>query len=162
MQIILTVIPDKESDLTFAGIAAAALCGGGITSPFPGGLPSRPSVADAGSIEVTVEEANAPLARAGFIQAGFDTIEKLAMPTIPAQSNPQPLQITPTQQVYLQFGDSAADALLGAGLTVAFPDGSSYQGDLNSGTSMTVLCSTTTAPAVQSGFAAVWETLASG
>jgi hypothetical protein len=161
MQIILTVIPDKESDLTFAGIAAAALCGGGITSPFPGGFPSRPCAADAGAIEVTCEEANGPLARAGFIQAGFDTIEKLAMPTIPPQSNPQPLQIRPTKQVYLQFGDSAADALLGAGLTVAFPDGSSYQGDLNSGTSMSVMCAVAQQPAVQSAFAAVWASLAS-
>lgn len=161
MQIILTVIPDRESDLTFAGIAAAALCGGGITSPFPGGLPSRPNPADNGSIEVTCEEANGPFARAGFIQAGFTTIEVLPMPTIPAQNNPQPLQITPTKQVYLQFGDSAADALLGAGLTAAFPDGSSYQGDLNSGTSMTVMCTAAQQPAVQSAFAAVWETLAS-
>jgi hypothetical protein len=162
MQIILTVIPDKESDLTFAGIAAAALCGAGITSPFPGGLPSRPNPADAGSIEITCEEANGPFARAGFIQAGFDTIEKLAMPTIPPQDNPLPLQIIPTQQVYLQFGDSAADALLGAGLTVAFPDGSSYQGDLNNGTSMNVMCAAANQPTVQSAFAAVWQTLASG
>jgi hypothetical protein len=161
MQIILTVIRDRETDLTCAGIAAAALCGGGITSPFPDGLPSRPNPADTGSIEVTCDEANGPLARAGFIQAGFDTIEKLAMPTIPPIDDPQPLQITPTKQVYLQFGDSAADALLGAGLTAAFPDGSSYQGDLNNGTSMSVMCASDAATKVQSAFAAVWQTLAS-
>jgi hypothetical protein len=161
MQLILTVIPDKESDLTFAGIAAAALCGGGITSPFPDGLPSRPNPADRGSIEVTCEEANAPFARAGFIQAGFDTIEKLVMPTIPPKSNPVTLKTGPENQQFLQFGDSAADALLGAGLTIAFPDGSSYQGDLTNGTTMSVMCASADTAKVQSAFAAVWQMLAS-
>jgi hypothetical protein len=161
MQIILTVIPDKESDLTFAGIAAAALCGSGITSPFPGGLPSRPTPGDRGSIEITCEEANGRFARAGFIQAGFDTLEKLAMPVIPPKSNPVTIQVGPENQQYLQFGDSAADALLGAGLTIAFPDGSSYQGNLSSDTTMGVMCASVDTAKVQSAFAAVWQLLAS-
>jgi hypothetical protein len=35
---ILTIIPSKEQDLQLAGIAAAALCGAGLTQPFPGGM----------------------------------------------------------------------------------------------------------------------------
>jgi hypothetical protein len=162
MQIILTVIPDKESDLTFAGIAAAALCGGGITSPFPDGLPSRPTPGDRGSIEVTCEQANGPLARAGFIQAGFDTIEKLPMPTIPPKTNPVTIKVGPEDQKYLQFGDSAADALLGAGLTIAFPDGSSYQGDLAHDSTMSVMCASADTATVQRAFAAAWQMLAGG
>lgn len=160
MQIILTVIPDKESDLTFAGIAAAALCGGGITLPFPGGLPSRPNPDDQGALDVTCEEANGPFARAGFIQAGFATVEGLPMPTIPPKSNSVTIQTGPENQQYLQFGDSAADALLGAGLTIAFPDGSSYQGNLSSDATMSVMCASADTAKVQSAFAAVWQMLA--
>ncbi len=160
MQIILTVIRDRESDLTLAGIAAAALCGGGITAPFPDGLPSRPNPDDQGSIEVTCEEANGPFARAGFVQAGFATIEALPMPTIPPKSNPVTIQTGPENQEYLQFGDSAADALLGAGLTIAFPDGSSYQGDLSNDTTMSVMCASADTAKVQSAFTAVWQMLA--
>ena len=34
---ILTIIRDKEQDLELAGIAAAAVCGAGLTQPFSGG-----------------------------------------------------------------------------------------------------------------------------
>jgi hypothetical protein len=80
---ILTVIRGKELDLQLAGIAATAICGAGLTQAFPGGFPSRDSVTDRGSLEVMCDTVNAPRVRAGFVRAGFDTIERVADPVIP-------------------------------------------------------------------------------
>jgi hypothetical protein len=57
---ILTVIRGKEQDLQLAGVAAAAVCGAGLTQPFPGGFPSRDAVADGGSLEVICDAVDAP------------------------------------------------------------------------------------------------------
>ena len=53
---ILTIIRDKEQDLELAGIAAAAICGAGLTQAFPGGLPSRGAVADGGSLGRVIQQ----------------------------------------------------------------------------------------------------------
>jgi hypothetical protein len=127
---ILTVIAGRERDLVLAGIAAAGLCGSGLTQAFPGGLPSRPSVANRGSIEVQCDVGNGPLVRLGFLHAGFDTIERLAVPNIPSPAIIVTVNSGPKDQQVLQMADPAADALCGAGLTIAYPDGKSYAGDL--------------------------------
>ena len=66
---ILTIIRDKEQDLELAGIAAAAVCGAGLTQPFPDGSPSRGDVADGGSLEVQCDPAISA-ARQGRIRCG--------------------------------------------------------------------------------------------
>ena len=158
---ILTVIPDKEQDLQLAGIAATAVCGAGLTQPYPGGLPSRVAVADKGSLEVMCDPVNAPRVRAGFIRAGFDTIEKVADPQLPAKTKIVTLAVGPEEQKFLQMADPAADALCGAGLTVAYADGKSYSGDLFSDVTVKVQCDQADAAIVQKAFAAVWTSLAS-
>jgi len=57
---ILTVIRDREQDLSLAGLAAVALFGAGLTQLFPDGSPSRVDVADNGSLEVQCDTANGP------------------------------------------------------------------------------------------------------
>jgi hypothetical protein len=159
---ILTIIRGKELDLSLAGIAATALCGAGLTQPFPGGLPSRVAVADAGSMEVMCDTVNAPRVRSGFLRAGFDTIQKLAAPQIPAKAKIVTLAVGPEEQKFLQMADPAADALCGAGLTAEYADGKSYSGDLFSDATVKVQCDQADAPVVQKAFAAVWTLLASG
>ena len=159
---ILTVIRGKEQDLELAGIAATAVCGAGLTQPFPGGFPSRGAVADGGSLEVMCDVVDAPRVRAGFVRAGFDTIERVADPQLPAKTKVVTLNVGPEQQKFLQMADPAADALCGAGLTVAYADGKSYSGDLFSDATVQVQCDQSDAAIVQKAFTAVWTLLASG
>lgn len=159
---ILTVIRDKEMDLQLAGITATAICGAGLTQPFPGGLPSRGDVADGGSLEVQCDPANAPRVRAGFVAAGFDTIERVADPDIPPKTKIVEIAVGPENQEYLQMADPATDALCGAGLTVAYPDGKSYSGDLSTDATVNVQCDQIDAAVVQQAFSAVWQMLQSG
>jgi len=156
---ILTVIRDKEQDLQLAGIAATAICGAGLTQPFPGGLPSRDAVADGGSLEVMCDQVNAPRVRAGFIRAGFNTIERVADPDIPPKTNVVTLAVGPEDQKFLQMADPAFDALCGAGLTVAYADGNSYSGDLFFDTKANVQCDQADVAVVQQACAAVWKLL---
>ncbi len=158
---ILTVIRDREQDLQLAGIAATAVCGAGFTQAFPGGLPSRPAVADGGSLQVMCDAVNAPRVRAGFIRAGFDTIERVADPEIPAKIKIVMVAVGPEDQKFLQMADPAADALCGAGLTVAYSDGKSYSGDLISDATANVQCDQADVAVVQQAFAAVWKLLES-
>jgi hypothetical protein len=159
---ILTIIRAKEQDLELAGIAATAVCGARLTQPFPDGSPSRGDVADGGSIEVQCDPAIAPRVRAGFVRAGFDTIERVADPVIPPKTKIVTIAVGPENQEYLQMADPAADALCGAGLTVAYPDGRSYSGDLSTDATVNVQCNQIDAAAVQQGFSAVWQMLQSG
>jgi hypothetical protein len=157
---ILTVIRDKEQDLQLAGIAATAICGGGLTQPFPGGpggLPSRVDLADRGSLEVMCEQSNASRVRAAFIRAGFDTIERVADAEIPPKPNIVTLAVGPEDQKFLQMADPAFDALCGAGLTVAYAEGQSYSGDLFSDLTAKVQCDKSDLPVVQQAFATVWK-----
>jgi hypothetical protein len=119
---ILTVIRDREQDLSLAGRAAVALFGAGLTQLFPDGSPSRVDVADNGSLEVRCDTANGPRVPQGFIRAGFETIERLADPDLPTQRNLVTLEVGPEPQQFLQMVDPAADALCGAGLTVQYAD----------------------------------------
>ncbi|HTR62682.1 MAG TPA: hypothetical protein VMH37_13320 [Candidatus Binataceae bacterium] len=159
---ILTVIGGREQDLVLAGIAAAGLCGAGLTLPFPGGLPSRPSIANRGSIEVQCDVVKGPLVRQGFLHAGFDTIEKAAVPNIPVPANVVSVTSKPKDQRVLQMADPAADALCGAGLTIAYPDGRSYTGDLSNDAVIQVQCDQSSSAAVLRGFELVWIALGSG
>jgi hypothetical protein len=167
---ILTVIRAQEQDLSLAGIAAAAVCFAGFTQAFPPDpndpkhtpLPSRTAVADGGSLQVQCEIPNGPRVRAGFLRAGFDTIERLADPVIPPKVNIVTVTVTPADprdKPYVQMADPAADAICGAGLTVAYDDGRSYQGDLSSSTSFTVQCDSTDVALVNSVFAGLWNYL---
>ena len=158
---ILTVIRDKEEDLQLGGIAATALCGAGLTQVFPGGFPSRSAVADGGSLEVMCDEVNAPRVRAGFVRAGFDTIERVAEPKIAPKTNIVTLTVGPENPKFLQMADPAADALCGAGLTVAYPNGKSYSGDLFSDPTAQVQCDQDDAAIVQQALGAVWKLLES-
>jgi hypothetical protein len=159
---ILTIIRAKEQDLELAGIAATAVCGAGLTQAFPDGSASRGDVADGGSLEVQCDPATAPRVRAGFVAAGFDTIERVADPVIPPKTKIVTIAVGPENQEYLQMADPAADALCGAGLTVAYPDGRSYSGDLSTDATVNVQCDQIDAAAVQQGFGAVWQILQSG
>jgi hypothetical protein len=159
---LLTIIPGREQDLQLAAIAATALCGAGLTQPFPGGLPSRGDVADRGSLEVQCDPANAPQVKAGFVAAGFDTIEGVALPEIPPKTNVVTIAVGPENPEYLQMADPAADALCGAGLTVAYPGGRSYSGDLSTDATIKVQCDQTDVPVVRQAFTAVWQMLQSG
>ena len=156
---ILTVIRGKEHDLQLACIAATAICGAGLTQPFPGGLPSRGDVADAGSLEVMCDQVNALRVRAAFVHAGFETIEKVADPKIPPKTKIVTLSVGPEDQKFLQMADPAFDALCGAGLTMAYPDGQSYSGDLFSDATAKVQCDQSDVMVVQQAFAAVWKLL---
>lgn len=71
------------------------------------------------------------------------------------------LVVGPEDQKFLQMADPAADALCGAGLTVAYPDGKSYSGDLFSDATAKVQCDQIDAAVVQQAFAAVWKLLQS-
>src|SRR5258708_36701006 len=152
---ILTVIRAKEQDLQLVGIAATAVCGAGMTQLFPGGFPSRNAVADGGSLEVMCDVVNAPRVRAGFVRAGFDTIEKFADPQVPAKTKIVTLAVGPEEQKFLQMADPAADALCGAALTVAYADGKSYSGDLFSDATVKVQCDQADVAVVQNPFAPV-------
>ncbi len=172
---ILTVIRGRELDISLAGIAAAALCYEGLTRGFPPDpedpnkddtLPSRPAVADGGSLEVQCDGADAPLVRAGFVRAGFDTIEKVPDPTIPPKGDPVSVAITAPAwidvryvQKIVEMVDPACDALCGAGLTVAYPDGRSYSGNLSKATTFNVQCGGSDVPVVNQTFDRLWKFL---
>jgi hypothetical protein len=156
-KMILTVIRDRELDLSLAGIAAIALCGARLTQPFPGGDPSRPNIADNGALEIQCDPANASRVRAGFVRAGFTTIERVADPDFPPKANIVEISVGPeTKPQYLQMAGPACDALCGAGLTVAYDDGQSYSGDLFNDPTVKVKCAPADAATVQQGFSAVW------
>jgi hypothetical protein len=159
---ILTIIPKGEQDLQLASIAATAICGAGLTQPFSGGLPWRTSVANRGSLEVQCDPANAPRVKAGFVAAGFDTIEGVALPEIPPKTKIVTIAVGPEKQMYLQMADPACDALCGAGLTVPYDDGRSYSGNLSTDATVKVQCDQTDAALVQQAFGAVWQMLQSG
>ena len=156
---ILTVIRDREQDLGLAGLAAAALCGAGLTQAFPDGSPSRVDIADIASLEVLCDTANGPRVRQGFIRAGFDTIEKLADADSAPKQNIVTLKVGPEHQQFLQMVDPAADALCGAGVTVQNADGKSYAGDPAHDEFITVQCAEADAAIVEQAFAAVWKAL---
>ena len=156
---ILTVIRDREQDLSLAGLAAVALCGAGLTQAFPDGSPSRVDVADNASLEVQCVTANGPRVRQGFIRAGFDTIERLAEADLAPQQNIVNLKAGPEHQQFLQMVDPAADALCGAGVTVQYADGKSYAGDPAHDEFITVQCPQADAAIVEQAFAAVWKAL---
>jgi hypothetical protein len=124
----------------------------GTHEAFPGGFPSRDSVADGGSLEVMCDTVNAPRVRAGFVRAGFHTIERVADPVIPPKGKIVTLVVRPEDQKFLQMADPAADALCGAGLTAAYPDGKSYSGDLFSDATARVQCDQIDAAVVPAGF----------
>ena len=127
---ILTVVRGPETDLGLAVIAAVALCGAGLTIAFPDGSPTRPAIPDTGSLEVQCLVSDGPRVRQGFIRAGFDTIEMLPDLNPTAPTNVVTVTSGPEKQDVLQYADPAADALCGAGLTIQYPDGRSYAGDL--------------------------------
>ena len=156
---ILTVIRDREQDLSLAALAAVALDGAGLTQAFPDGSPSRVDVADNASLEVQCDAPNGPRVRQGFIRAGFDTIERLADPDLAAKQNIITLRVGPEHQQFLQMIDPAADALCGAGVTVQYPDGRSYAGDPAHDAFITVQCPQADTSIVQRAFAAVWTAL---
>jgi len=156
---ILTVIRDREQDLSLAALAAVALYGAGLTQAFPDGSPSRVDVADNGSLEVQCDTPNGPRVRQGFIRAGFDTIERLADPDLAPQQNIVTLRVGPEHQQLLPMVDPAADALCGAGVTVQYADGKSYAGDPAHNEFITVQCPQADAAIVQQAFAAVWTAL---
>lgn len=164
----LTVIRAKEHDLELAGIAAAALCFAKFTEAFAPDphdpnhepLPSRPAVADGGSLEVMCDKGDPKRVRAGFIRAGFDTIERFGDPVIPPKTNIVSVSVTPADpkdKLYVQMADPAADALCGAGLTVAYPDGRSYSGDLSTDTTFKVQCDEADVAVVNQAFDALWN-----
>jgi hypothetical protein len=156
---ILTVIRDREQDLSLAGLAAVALCGVELAQAFPNGSPSRIDVADNGSLEVQCDMANGPRVRQGFIRAGFDTIERLAEAELPPKQNIVTLKVGPEHQQFLQMVDPAADALCGAGVTVQNADGKSYAGDPAHDEFITVQCAQADAAIVEQAFTAVWKAL---
>ena len=156
---ILTVIRDREQDLGLAGVAAVALCGAGLAQAFPDGSPSRPSVADRGSLQVQCDVANGARVRQGFLRAGFGTIEHLAAPQIPAKANIVTLKVGQERQELLQMADPAADVLCGAGVTMAYDDGKSYAGDPFRDATIAVRCDQADTAIVQNAFAAVWTAM---
>lgn len=156
---ILTVIRDREQDLSLAGLAAVALCGAELTQAFSDGSPSRVDVADNGSLEVQCNPANGPRVRQGFIRAGFDTIERLAEADLAPKQNIVTLKVGPEHQQFLQMVDPAADALCGAGLTIQNADDKSYTGDPAQDEFITVQCAQADAAIVTQAFAAVWKAL---
>jgi hypothetical protein len=131
-------------------------------APFRAASHSRCDVADGGSLELMCDLANAPRVRAGFLGAGFDTIERVADPEIPSKTNIVTIAVGPENQEYLQMADPAADALCGAGLTVAYADGRSHSGDLSNDATVNVQCDQSDAAVVRQAFAAVWQMLQSG
>src|SRR5215472_7825902 len=156
---ILTVIRDREQDLSLAALAAVALYGAGLTQAFPDGSPSRVDVADNGSLEVKCDTPNGPRVWQGFIRAGFDTIERLSDPDLAPRQNTVILKVGPEHQQFLQMVDPAADALYGAGVTVQYADGKSYAGDPTHDEFIMVQCPQADTTIVQRAFAAVWIAL---
>lgn len=156
---ILTIIRNREQNLSLAGLAAVALCGAELTRAFPDGSPSRVDVADNGSLEVQCDTANGPRVRQGFIRAGFDTIERLAEADLAPEQNIVTLKVGPEHHQVLQMVDPAADALCGAGVTVQNADGKSFAGDPAHDAFITVQCAQADAAIVTQAFAAVWKAL---
>jgi hypothetical protein len=156
---ILTVIRDREQDLSLAALAAVALYGAELTQAFPDGSPSRVDVADSASLEVQCDASNGPRVRQGLIQAGFDTIERLPDPDLPPKQSIVTLKVGPEHQEFLQMVDPAADALCGAGVTVQYADGRSYAGDSAHDAFIMVQCPQADTAIVQRAFAAVWTAL---
>jgi hypothetical protein len=104
---------------------------------------------------------NAPRVRAGFIRAGFDTIERVADPEISPKTNIVTLAVGPEDHKLLQMADPAFDALCRTGLTMAYADGNSYSGDLFSDPIANVQCDQADAAVVQQACAPVWQLLES-
>jgi hypothetical protein len=166
MIVILTVSAGKETDLELAGIAAAAICGGGVTQPFPPPkqgdppLPARPAPVGGGGIEVQADVDNAPFAKAAFVAVGFYVRTATGPLKPPVKPNLTILNVTPMlpDDKYPvgaeTTGRVAATALCGACVTQPFPEGGDpYSGD--PAQSMQVSCDTDDVPRVAGGFAAV-------
>lgn len=163
---ILTISAGKETDLTLAGIAAAAICGAGVTQPFPpevpGGqpLPARPAPVGGGGIEVQCDAPNGPFAKAAFEAAGFTVRTPAGAPTRPVKNSPTTLNVSPVlpdakyPNGASDTGRIAAIALCAACVTQPSPSsGNPFDGD--PATSMQVTCDSSDIARATAGFGAV-------
>ena len=138
-----------------AAVAAAALCGAGITQEFPGGLVCRPSVA---GLEAMYAAPNGATAHAGFVRSGFNTIEAFPLPDLPPIDNPTTITVVPLNAALIPFADGAADSLCGAGLLVQNAGGTTYTVAPDKQT-IKVTCDVTKMATVQAAFTRVWQFL---
>lgn len=79
---ILTVIPDQETDLTIAGVVATSLFAAGLNQGFPDPpknptkrVPYRETGTDGGGIQVQSSTANGPFVKAAFVAVKFQILE---------------------------------------------------------------------------------------
>jgi hypothetical protein len=148
-------VASRNPDLGVAAVAAAALCGAGITQEFPGDLVCRLNVA---GLDVMYAAPNGATAHAGFVRAGFDTIQGFPLPDLPPISNPTTITIVPLNAALIPFADGAADSLCGAGLLVENADGTTYTVAPNKQT-ISVTCDNAKTATVQDAFKRVWQFL---
>ncbi len=158
---IFTVVADVENDMGLAGIAAVALFGAGLTQAIAGSAFGLNPV-NKGSLDISCTTDNGPRVRAAFIRAGFTTTQVVAAPVIAPKTNLVTVTTGPENKQYLQMADPACDALCGAGLTVEYPDGRSYSGDLSNDATLQAQCDGADAATVRNAFTAVWNFLANG
>jgi hypothetical protein len=151
----ITSVTSKNPDLGVAAVAAAALCGAGITQEFPGDLVCRPSVA---GLDILYATPNGATAHAGLVRAGFSTVEAFPLPDLPPISNPTTITIVPLSAALIPFADGAADSLCGAGLLVQNGDGTTYTVAPDKQT-IKVTCDHAKTATVQAAFTRVWQFL---
>lgn len=151
----ISTVASANPDLGVAAVAAAALCGAGITQEFPEGVVCRPSVA---GLDVMYDTPNGATAHAGLKRAGFDTVEAFPLPDLPPIDNPTTITIVPLNAALLPFADGAADSLCGAGLLVQNADGTTYTVAPDKKT-MQITCDAAKTTTVQAAFTRVWQFL---
>jgi hypothetical protein len=163
---ILTVIPDEETDLGIAGVVATSLFAAGLTQGFPD--PEDPKTldayretgADGGGIQVQSSVANGPFVKAAFVAVKFQILEGVG-PLVPSpKTNVNSHTVTPAapNDQYPEgaeaTGRAAATGLCGACLTQPIPpDDDPFTGD--PGVSMQIACDDSDKANVIAGFGAV-------
>jgi len=162
---ILTIVSDKESNMTYAGIAATALCGAAVTHAFPGNILCRPNTAggQGGAIEVMCDLAMAPATQAAFKSCGFQVIEAVRSFDPPNTGDPVVLNVAallPAEKYPFSLeatAEFASGALCGAGLLQQFEEGGPVRGDYSH--PFQVSCDSNNVDLVKAGFGAVYFTV---
>jgi hypothetical protein len=164
---ILTVIPDQQTDLTIAGVVATSLFAAGLNQGFPDPpknptkrVPYRETGTDGGGIQVQSSTADGPFVKAAFVAVKFQILEGVGRLDRPEKTNVNSHTVTPalSDDKYPlgaeATGRAAATGLCAACLTQPIPpDDDPFKGD--PGVSMRIDCDESDKANVTAGFGAV-------
>jgi len=165
-QVILTIVPSENEDLSEAAIAASVIYGAGFTLPFRESCTNQASghrpAANKRGIEVQCDIVTCPFVRAAFLALGFGVIEPMRLARYPRKTNLVTCFIAAGHnERYWDGGEKeftiGAIALRAAGVLEAFtsPNGPNIRDNEQPSTRFELLCDSSDLSKVTNGFAAI-------